>query len=197
MVVLDRTFGLTIRRSGSISKIWLPDVVEASLPGGPHPFLGLFDPESVSMWPGIRVIVTSKFGLKAGILTQIPGHINTDSGSNWPRNGSGPLGPKSGSILTRDFGSVGTKPHYVHVHYVSANQWIFILDSYVNICFLWEAWRKEAISPHPHNTLGHGRCWTHFNGTRPHSQQWPSGRKAKVPNLNLELFTLTRSPAVN
>ena len=36
-------------------------------------------------------------------MTKNPGHIDTNSGSNRPRNGSGPLGPKSGSILTQEF----------------------------------------------------------------------------------------------
>ena len=57
-------------------------------PSGKDPFLGLIDPESVLRWPEIL--------LKAVILTRIPGHIDTDSGF-------GPLGPKSGSILTREF----------------------------------------------------------------------------------------------
>ena len=55
--------------------------------------MGQFDPESVSMWPGLRVTVARN--LK---------RIDTDPGSIWPRNGSGPLGLKSGSILTREFG---------------------------------------------------------------------------------------------
>ena len=72
-----------------------PDLV----PRGPDPFLGQFDPESVSICPGIQ----SKSPLLTKFLvtmTRIPGHIDTDSGLNWRRNGSGPLGPKSGSILT-------------------------------------------------------------------------------------------------
>ena len=65
-------------------------------------------PISGSVWPGIRVNVTRvslwpEIWLKAGILTRIPGHIDTGSGSNWPRHGSRPLWFNSGSILTREF----------------------------------------------------------------------------------------------
>ena len=56
---------------------------------GLDPFLGLFDPESVSMWPGIRVIVTRNL-VKAEILTRITGLVDRDSGSKWPRNRYGP-----------------------------------------------------------------------------------------------------------
>ena len=46
-------------------------------------------------------------------MTRVPGLIDTDSGSNWPRNGSGPLGPKSGSILNRKFLECKTRsPHF-------------------------------------------------------------------------------------
>ena len=36
-------------------------------------------------------------------MIQNPGHIDTDSGLNRPRNGSSPLGPKSESFLTGEF----------------------------------------------------------------------------------------------
>ena len=69
---------------------------------GPDPFWGQTYPESRSDWPGIRVRLTRNPSQK-DILDSDSGNFYPDSRSVWPRNGSGPMGPFSGSNLTREF----------------------------------------------------------------------------------------------
>ena len=71
-------------------------------PRGPDPFWGQTYPESRSDWPGIRVRLTRNPSQK-DILDSDSGHFYPDSRSVWPRNGSDPMGPFSGSNLTREF----------------------------------------------------------------------------------------------
>ena len=56
---------------------------------------GQTDPESESDWPGIRS--------QKDILDSDSGNFYPDSRSVWPRNGSGSMGPFSGSNLAREF----------------------------------------------------------------------------------------------
>ena len=71
-------------------------------PRGPDPFWGQTYPESRSDWPGIRVRKTRNPSQK-DILDSDSGNFYPASRSVWPRNGSGPMGPFSGSNLTRKF----------------------------------------------------------------------------------------------
>ena len=71
-------------------------------PRGPDPFWGQTYPESRSDWPGIRVRLTQNPSQK-DIMDSDSGNFYRDSRSVWPRNGSGPMGPFSGSNLTREF----------------------------------------------------------------------------------------------
>ena len=59
-------------------------------------------PESRSDLPGIQVRLTRNPSQKDN-LDSDSGNFYPDSRSVWPRNGSGPMGPFSGSNLTREF----------------------------------------------------------------------------------------------
>ena len=94
-----------VRRRGALANSYTLktprlDLTQKSVRGGPDPFWGQTYPESRSDWPGIRV--------KKTFWSQIPGHFDPDSRSLWPKNGSGPMGPFSGSNLTREFSECTT-----------------------------------------------------------------------------------------
>ena len=63
-------------------------------PRGPDPFWGQTYPDSGQ---------TDPESSQKDILDSDSGHFYPDSRSVWPRNGSGPMGPFSGSNLTREF----------------------------------------------------------------------------------------------
>ena len=81
-------------------------------PRGPDPFWGQTYPQSRSDWPGIWV--------RKDILDSDSGNFYPDSRSVWPTNGSGPMGPFSGSNLTREFlecrNRVQIRPTKVEMH---------------------------------------------------------------------------------
>ena len=116
-----------IKHTGLHSKNSLVRFDPEKSPRGPDPFWGQTYLESRSDWPGIQVRLTRNPSQKE-ILDSDSGNFYPDSRSVWPRNGSGPMGPFSGSNLTREF--LECTPQKVGNYFVWT---VFILEDKIKL----------------------------------------------------------------